>query len=402
MYLCNRADFPMLQKEVIYFDSAATSLKPQTVIDAMDRFYTSEYGTVHRAVYRLAAHATAAYSQVREKVRAFLSAAHYDEIVFTKGTTEAINLVAASYGRTILNPGDEVIISAMEHHSNIVPWQLICQEKGAHLKIIPMNLQGELIIDAYEALLSPRTRIVSIAHISNALGTLNPIKEIIALAHEKGARVFIDGAQSAPHLPIDVQALDADFFAFSGHKAFGPTGIGILYGKRELLEMMPPYQGGGDMIETVSFEKTTFQKSPLKFEAGTPNIGSVMGLGAALDYISFLGRDNIAAYEQELLTYATAKLESIPHLKIIGTAAKKGPIISFVVDGVHPLDLGTFLDSRHIAIRTGHQCAQPVMQHFGVTAAARLSFAPYNTLEEVDVFVKALEEIVSFLCVSIK
>jgi len=399
---CNRADFPMLQKEVIYFDSAATSLKPQVVIDAMNRFYTAEYGTVHRAVYSLAAHATAAYSQVREKARAFLNAEHYDEIIFTKGTTEAINLVAASYGRMILKPGDEVIISAMEHHSNIVPWQLVCQEKGAHLKIIPMNGRGELIMDEYAALLTSRTRIVSVAHVSNALGTLNPIEEIIALAHKKGAKVFIDGAQSAPHLLVDVQALDADFFAFSGHKAFGPTGIGILYGKRELLEMMPPYQGGGDMIETVTFEKTTFQKPPLKFEAGTPNIGSVMGLGAALDYISSLGRDNIAAYEQELLAYAMDKLQAIPHLKIIGTAAKKGPIISFVIDGIHPLDLGTLLDGRHIAVRTGHQCAQPVMQHFGISAAARLSFAPYNTLEEIDVFVEALEEIASLLRASMK
>lgn len=260
-----------------------------------------------------------------------------------------------------------------------------------------MNPQGELIIGAYKALLSPRTRIVSLAHISNALGTLNPIEEIIALAHQKGAKVFIDGAQSAPHLPVDVQALDADFFAFSGHKAFGPTGIGILYGKRELLEMMPPYQGGGDMIETVTFEKTTFQKSPLKFEAGTPNIGSVMGLGAALDYIESLGRDNIAAYGQELLAYATDRLASIPDLKIIGTAAKKGPIISFVIDGVHPLDLGTLLDARHIAVRTGHQCAQPVMQHFGVPAVTRLSFAPYNTFEEINIFAQVLEEVFSFL-----
>lgn len=399
--LCDRADFPMLKKPVIYFDTAATSLKPQAVIDATSRFYASEYGTVHRAIYELAAHATKAYSQVRETVKTFLNAAHSEEIIFTKGTTEAINLVAASYGKSILKPGDEVLISAMEHHSNIVPWQLICEEKKAHLKVIPMNGRGELILEECHALFSSRTKIVSIVHVSNALGTLNPIEEIIALAHKWGAKVFIDGAQSAPHFPVDVQALDADFFAFSGHKAFGPTGIGVLYGKRSLLEAMPPYQGGGDMIETVTFEKTTFQKPPLRFEAGTPNIAAVMGLGSALTYIESLGRDRIAAYEQELLAYATAKLQKIPQLKIIGTAENKGAIISFIIDGIHPLDIGTFLDTRHIAIRTGHQCAQPALRHFGLSATARLSFAPYNSFEEVDLFVKALEEIASFLHASI-
>jgi cysteine desulfurase/selenocysteine lyase len=387
----------MLQKGCIYLDSAATALKPQDVIDAMDRYYTEEYGTVHRAVYSLAAHATAAYSQTREAARAFLNAAYFDEIVFTKGTTEAINLVAASYGKAVLKPGDDVIISAMEHHSNIVPWQLICQATGAHLKVIPMNERGELILEAYKALLSPRTKIVSVAHISNALGTLNPIEEIISLAHAKGAKVFIDGAQSAPHMPVDVQALDADFFAFSGHKAFGPTGIGILYGKRELLELMPPYQGGGDMIETVAFDKTTYQKPPLKFEAGTPNIAGVIGLKAALDYIESLGRENIAVYEEELLAYATAKLSAIPNLKIIGTAAKKGPIITFIIKGVHSLDIGTLLDARQICIRTGHLCAQPALKHFSLSQASRLSLAPYNTFEEIDYFVDALKGVQTLL-----
>lgn len=387
----------MLQKGYIYFDSAATSLKPQSVIEAMTQYYTSDFGTVHRAVYEWASKATAAYSQVREAVRAFLNAAYFDEIVFTKGTTEAINLVAASYGKAVLKPGDEVIISAMEHHSNIVPWQLICKATGAQLKVIPMNEKGELILEAYQALLSSKTRIVSIAHISNALGTINPIEQMISLAHNVGAKVMIDGAQSAPHMPIDVQALDADFFAFSGHKAFGPSGIGILYGKRELLELMPPYQGGGDMIETVSFEKTTFQKPPLKFEAGTPNISGVMGLHAAIKYIESLGRTHIAAYEHELLTYATAKLQTISSLKIIGTATSKGPIISFTIAGAHPLDIGTFLDAHKICIRTGNQCAQPALQHFGLTQVSRLSFAPYNTFEEIDTFVDALAKTASLL-----
>lgn len=377
-----RSDFPQLaSNSLIYFDSAATSLKPKCMIDAMTHFYSEEYGTVHRAIYKLSKQATEKYCAVREQVRAFLGAASSDEIVFTKGTTEAINLVARS-----IKPGDEVIISEIEHHSNIVPWQLA----GAHLKIIPVNDRGELILEAYEKLLTPRTKIVSIAHISNALGTLNSLSEIISLARKYGAKVFVDGAQSAPHMPVDVQVLDCDFYAFSGHKAFGPTGVGVLYGKKELLEAMPPFLGGGDMIEKVTFEKTTFQKPPLKFEAGTPMIAEVIGLGAALSYIESLGRDNIAAYENELLRYATEKLS---YVRIIGTAEKKGAILSFVVDGIHPLDIGTMLDLRDIAVRTGHHCAQPAMARFGVSGTVRLSFAPYNTFEEIDTFDQALREI---------
>lgn len=388
---CNKEGFPQLQKEgVIYFDSAATALKPQCVIDAITRFYSLEYGTVHRAIYDFAESATAKYSAVRTQIQKFLNAASPEEIIFTKGTTESINLVASSFG-SFLKAGDEVLISQMEHHSNIVPWQLVCQRTGAVLKIIPMNEKGELILGP----ITPRTKIVSIAHISNALGTLNPIKEIIQLAHAQGAKVLIDGAQSAGHLPIDVQDLDADFFAFSGHKVFGPTGVGILYGKKELLEKMPPYQGGGDMIEKVTFARTTFQKPPLKFEAGTPMIAEVIGLGAALSYIESLGRANIWAHGQELLAYATQKLS--PYVRILGTALQKGPILTFVIHGIHPLDLGTLLNLRKIAVRTGHLCAQPALDHFGVTAAVRLSFAPYNTIEEIDVFTDALQEIISQL-----
>jgi cysteine desulfurase/selenocysteine lyase len=380
-------------KDLVYFDSAATSLKPQTVIDSISQFYGENYGTVHRAVYTLSLESTALYADVRKQVQQFLKAAHEEEIIFTKGTTEAINLVAASFGKAFLKPGDEVIISEMEHHANIVPWQLICEEKGVLLKVIPVTEKGDLDLEAYRNLLSIRTKIVGIVHVSNALGTINPIKEIIRMAHKWGAKVLVDGAQSAAHMPINVQDLDADFFVFSGHKVFGPTGVGVLYGKKSLLEQMPPYQGGGDMIAHVSFEKTTYQALPLKFEAGTPMISSVIGLGRALSYIESIGKENIMRYEEELLVYATQKLKQIPDLKIIGESEQKGPIISFVIPGIHHLDIGVLLDLQGIAIRTGHHCAQPLMQRFKVPGTVRLSFAPYNTFEEIDYFTDKLMKI---------
>jgi cysteine desulfurase / selenocysteine lyase len=397
-----RQEFPMLQqrlhgKPFIYFDSAATAQKPRSVIEAMNRFYSEEYATVHRSVYDFASHATSRYNDIRQQLKEFLNAAFVEEIIFTKGTTEAINLVAASFGKAFLQPGDEVLITAMEHHSNIVPWQLICQERGAHLKAIPINDRGELIFEAFEQLLTDRTKIVSLAHIANATGTLNPIEEIISCAHARGAKVLIDGAQSAAHIPVDVQKLKADFFVFSGHKAYGPTGIGVLYGKRALLEKMPPYQGGGDMIDEVTLESFSCQHSPLKFEAGTPMIAEVMGLGVAIHFIESLGRDRIAAWEQDLLEYATKRLGEIKGLRIIGTAPKKGAIISFIIDDLHPLDIGTLLDIRGIAVRTGHLCAQPTLKHFNVPSLTRISFGIYNTIEEIDIFVDALKEIILLL-----
>lgn len=394
-----RQDFPMLnqtmhQKPLVYLDSAATAQKPLAVIDAITDFYRKHYGTVHRAVYELALHSTTEYQHAREKVRAFLNAAKDEEIIFTRGTTESINLVAYSFGKAFIKPGDEILISAMEHHSNIVPWQLLCEDRGAVLKVIPINEKGELLMDEYAKLLNPRTRLVAITHISNSLGTLNPIKQIVAMAHQTGAKVLVDGAQSAPHLKVDVQDLDVDFFVFSGHKLMGPTGIGVLYGKADLLNQMPPYQGGGDMIEKVTFEKTTYNVLPLKFEAGTPMIAEVLGLGAAIDYIQSIGLDAIRNWEHELLTYATQQLEQVPGLKIIGQAAQKGALISFVIERIHPLDIGTFLDLRGIAIRTGHHCAQPVMRFFNTPATARASFACYNTKEEVDYLVSSLQDTV--------
>ncbi len=357
----------------------------------MSQFYAEEYGTVHRAIYKLAAHSTLRYNQTREIVRRFLNAEHVEEIIFTRGTTDGINLVAASFSEAFIEKGDEILISAMEHHSNIVPWQLAAQKRGALLKVIPISDSGELILESIEKLLTPRTKILSLTHISNALGTINPIKEIIAMAHKNGTKVLIDGAQSAAHMPVDVQALDADFFVFSGHKAFGPTGVGVLYGKRELLEAMPPVQGGGDMVDTVTFAKTTYQPLPTKFESGTPMIVEVIGLGAALEFIESYGREEIQAYTHELLTCATEQLRQIDGLKIIGTAQEKGPIISFVLDGVHPLDLATLMDTKQIAMRTGHLCAQPLLLHFELKAVSRISFAPYNNKEEVDRFVTTLE-----------
>jgi cysteine desulfurase / selenocysteine lyase len=394
-----RHDFPMLSKKMhgkplIYFDSAATAQKPYPVIDAITSFYRDHYGTVHRAVYQLAVRSTEEYQQTRKKIRAFLNAENEEEIIFTRGTTESINLVAYSFGKAFVKPGDEILISAMEHHSNIVPWQILCEDRGAILKVIPMNDRGELLMEEYVKLLNPRTRLVAITHVSNSLGTINPIKQIVAHAHQIGAKVLVDGAQSAPHLKVDVQDLDVDFFVFSGHKVLGPTGIGILYGKADLLNQMPPYQGGGDMIETVTFPKTTYNVLPLKFEAGTPMIAEVFGLGAAIDYIQSIGLEAIQSWEHELLTYATTQLEQIPGLKIIGQAKQKGALISFVIEGLHPLDIGTFLDLKGIAIRTGHHCAQPVMRFFNVPATARASFAFYNTKEEVDGLAAALQEVV--------
>ncbi len=397
-----RDDFPMLKKTMhgkplVYFDTAATAQKPIQVIDAMYDFYHDHYGTVHRAVYELSVHSTLAFQQAREKVRAFLNAAHHEEIIFTRGTTESINMIAYSFGKAFIQPGDEIIISEIEHHSNIVPWQMLCEDRGAVLKTIPVNDQGELLLDAYKALLSNKTKIVAIAHVSNVLGTIHPIKEIISLAHSCGAKVLIDGAQAAPYMPVDLQELDADFYVFSGHKVYGPTGIGILYGKRALLDAMPPSQGGGDMIETVTLEKSTYNVLPMKFEAGTPMIAEVIGLGAAIDYLNRIGLHNIQKWEQTLLAHATKELLKIDGLRIIGTAKEKGGIISFVVQGVHSLDIGTMMDLRGIAIRTGHHCAQPAMCRFGVEGTARLSFGLYNTIEEVDYFILSLKEIIALL-----
>lgn len=392
-----RRDFPMMRKNMsgkplIYFDSAATTQKPHCVIDALNRFYSEEYATVHRAVYEIAAKATEGYAAVRTKVQQFIGAKEEEEIVFTRGTTDALNLVAYSLGERFIDEGDEIIISVMEHHSNIVPWQLLAGRKGARLRWIPIDQNGELDLEAFKRLLSPRTKIVSIAHISNATGTINPVEEIITLAHSVGAKVVIDGAQAAAHLSLNVAELGCDFYAFSGHKIYGPTGIGVLYGKRALLEEMPPYQGGGDMIDQVTTEGTTFQSAPLKFEAGTPMIAEVIGLGAAIDYLTSLGLDEIALWEQKLLKRATQRLEGIANIKLVGTAPEKGPIITFTVDGLHALDLGTLLSLKGVAIRTGHLCAQPTLKHFGVSSLARISFGLYNTFEEIDASIQALKE----------
>jgi len=397
-----RQDFPMLRKQMhgkplIYLDSAATAQKPQVVIDTLNNFYENAYGTVHRAVYELAVHSTQAYQETRKKAQAFLNAEHVEEIIFTRGTTESINLVASSFGKAFIKPGDEIIISEIEHHSNIVPWQILCEDRQAKLNVIPCNEKGELDLEAYAKLLNDKTRLVAITHISNALGTLNPVKKMIAMAHAAGAKVLVDAAQSAPHMPVDVRDLDADFLVFSGHKVCGPTGVGVLYGKAALLDAMPPYQGGGDMIEKVTFAKTTYNVLPLKFEAGTPMFSEVIGLGAALDYLTGMGMTNIQQWEHQLLEYATQKMLPIPGLRIIGTAKEKGAIISFIIEGTHPLDLGTLLDLQGVAIRTGHHCAQPVMQHFGLQATARASFALYNTKEEIDQFVEGLQHSVKML-----
>jgi cysteine desulfurase/selenocysteine lyase len=393
-----RKDFPVLHQKVydkplIYFDNAATSLKPRSVIDAIDRYYSTESSNVHRGIYYLSERATAEFEGARAKIQKFLNASSSDEIVFVRGTTEAINLVASSYARPMVHEGDEIIISTIEHHSNIVPWQIVCNETGAKLRVIPVNDNGELVLEEYKKLLNEKTKFVSIGHISNAIGTINPIKEMIQIAHQHGVAVFIDGAQAVPHLAINVQELDCDFYAFSGHKLYGPTGIGVLYGKTTLLDQMPPYHGGGEMISSVTFEKTTYKKPPHKFEAGTPSIAGAIGLSAAIDYITQIGLDEIAAYESELLEYATEKVSRVSGLKIIGNAKSKAAILSFVIDGIHPHDIGTILDREGIAIRAGHHCAMPAMQRFNVPATARASFAVFNTKEEVDVLVKSLEKV---------
>jgi cysteine desulfurase/selenocysteine lyase len=390
-----REDFPILRqrirgKPLVYLDNAATSQKPQVVIDAVTRFYTAENANIHRGVHYLSERATVAYDEAREKVARFLNAHSSREIIFTRGTTEGINLVAQTYGRTHLKPGDDIVITAMEHHSNIVPWQLLCEQTGATLHAVPFSDAGELDVDAFDRLLGDRTRLVAVVHLSNALGTINPIKRLVALAHARGIPVLVDGAQSAPHLQVDVRDLDCDFFVFSGHKIFGPTGVGVLYGREALLESMPPYQGGGDMIATVTLQRSTWAPLPAKFEAGTPMIAQVLGLGAALDYVSQVGRDAIAAWEWDLLSYATERVSAIEGIRLIGTARDKASVLGFVLEGVHPHDIGTVLDDSGVAIRAGHHCAQPVMERFGVPATARASFAFYNTREEIDVLTDGL------------
>ena len=392
-----RQDFPILEQTVrnqslVYLDNAATAQKPRQVIEVLDSYYRSYNSNIHRGVHTLSELATDAYESAREKVQHFINADSLKEIIFVRGTTEGINLVAQSYGRSKLRAGDEIIISTMEHHSNIVPWQLVCEQTGAVLKVIPINDAGELDMDEYKNLLSERTRIVAIVHVSNALGTINPIAEISALAHAAGAVVIIDGAQAAPHMRLDVAELDCDFYTFSGHKLFGPTGVGVLYGKQALLEDMPPYHGGGDMIKMVTFEKTLYNDLPYKFEAGTPYIAGVIGLGAAVDYVSDVDLDRIQGYEHELLQYATQAAATVPGLRLIGTAAEKAGILSFVVDGIHPHDLGTILDHDGIAVRTGHHCAMPVMERYGIPATARASFAFYNTAEEVDKLITGIDK----------
>ena len=394
-----RADFPALRvkvhgKPLVYLDNAATTQKPQVVIDALTRYYSEENSNVHRGVHFLSQVATQAYDGGRTRVRRFLNAAHDHEIVFTRGTTDGINLVAQSYGRKHLRAGDEVLISAMEHHSNIVPWQMICDEKRASLKVVPITDAGELRLDEYERMLTDRTQLVAVVHVSNALGTVNPIREMIALAHRRGIPVLVDGAQSIPHMPVDVQDLDCDFYAFSGHKLFGPTGIGVLYGKADLLEAMPPYQGGGDMISAVTFEKTIYNTLPYKFEAGTPPIAGVIGLAAAIEYVERIGRNQIAAYEADLLAYGTELLSAIPGLRLVGTAKDKAGVLSFVVDGIHAHDIGTILDMEGVAVRAGHHCAMPVMKRFGLPATARASVAFYNTRADMDALAKAIHKVI--------
>ena len=394
-----RKDFPVLSQTVhgnplVYLDNAASSQVPQMVIERGSQYLKFEHSNIHRGVHYLSMKATNAYEGAREKVKRFINAGDVKECIFVRGATEGINLVMHGYGRKFIGAGDEIIISAMEHHANIVPWQMLCEEKGAKLRVIPMNDAGELLLDEYDALLNERTKFVAIAHVSNALGTVNPIKEMIDRAHKYGVPVLIDGAQWVPHNSVDVQDLDCDFYAFSGHKMFAPTGSGVVYGKAALLEKMNPYQGGGDMIKSVTFEKTIYADLPNKFEAGTPAIASQIGLGAAIDYLNIIGREKAAAYEHELLNYATERLSAIEGVRIIGTAREKLGVLSFVIEDIHPHDIGTILDQRGIAVRAGHHCAQPVMQRFKVPATARASFAFYNTREEVDILVSAIEKVI--------
>jgi cysteine desulfurase / selenocysteine lyase len=393
-----REDFPTLKQKVhgkplIYLDNAATSQKPQAVLDTLLRYYTSENSNVHRGLHFLSELATKKYEDARIKIQRFINAADFREIIFVRGTTEAINLVACTYGRQHVRAGDEIVISALEHHSNIVPWQMLCEEKGAFLRVVPINDRGELLLEEYEKLLTPRTRLVAVNHVSNALGTVNPIRKIVELAHQRGIPVLVDGAQAVPHTRVDVRELDCDFYAFSGHKVYGPTGIGVLYGKAALLETMPPFQGGGDMISSVTFEKTTYNKIPYKFEAGTPNIAGVIGLGAAIDYLNSIDMEAVAGYEHGLLEYATDAISAVPGVRLIGTAREKAAVVSFVLDGVHPHDVGTILDQEGIAVRAGHHCAQPVMDRFGVPATVRASLGLYNTREEIDTLVAGLHKV---------
>lgn len=390
-----RRDFPILAqtingKPLIYLDNAASSQKPQIVIDTLTRYYREDHANIHRAVHTLGVRATEAYEGARVQVQRFIGAERPEEIVFVRGATEGINLIAQTYGRSLLRQGDEIVITTMEHHSNIVPWQILCEQTGAVLRVAPINDDGELMLDEYEKLLGPRSKLVSITHVSNALGTINPLRQIITLAHDRGISVVVDGAQATPHIKVDVRELDCEFYTFSSHKMFGPTGVGVVYGKFNLLDGMPPYQGGGEMIKSVTFEKTTYNDVPHKFEAGTPNIAGVIGFAAAVNYLIGIGLDRIAAYEHELLSYATEMLSKVPEVRLIGTAAEKAAVLSFVVDGIHAHDIGTILDSEGIAVRTGHHCAQPVMDRFAVPATARASFAFYNTPAEIDAMVAAL------------
>lgn len=393
-----REDFPVLKQTIhgrplVYLDNAATAQKPRAVIDAIVKFYEVDCANIHRGVHELSQRSTKTYEHTRAKVKRFLNARATEEIIFVRGTTEGVNLVTHTWGPRNVKAGDEIVIAGLEHHSNIVPWQMLCEETGAVLRVIPIDDRGELIMEEYARLLNPKTRIVAVGHVSNALGTINPVAEIIRMAHEAGALALVDGAQAVPHMKVDLQALDADFYTFSGHKFYGPTGSGVLYGKQKILETMPPYQGGGDMIRTVTFEKTTYNDLPYKFEAGTPDIAGGIGLGAAVDYVNQIGIENIQAYEHELLVYATEKLSKIPGLRIIGTAREKAAVISFVMEGIHPHDIGTVLDRQGIAVRTGHHCAQPVMDRYRIPATTRASFAFYNTPAEADALVAGLQKV---------
>lgn len=397
-----RSDFPLLQSSMngqplVFLDSAASSQKPQIVLDALEQYYTTQNANVHRGVYQLSQRATDAYEAGRRAVQRFINAEHEHEIILVRGTTEAINLVASSYGRKFLEEGDEILISAMEHHSNIVPWQMIAEQTGAQLKVIPVNDQGELMMEEFDRLLTEKTRIVAVVHVSNSLGTINPVEEIIDKAHALNVPVLVDGAQAIPHMKIDVQALDADFYVFSAHKLFGPTGIGILYGKEELLNAMPPYQGGGEMIDRVTFEKTTYNHLPHKFEAGTPDISGAVGLGAAIEYVEKIGHEAIAQYEQELLEYATEQLKAIEGIRIIGEAENKASVISFLLEGTHPYDVGTILDKLGIAVRTGHHCTQPLMDRYGIPGTIRTSFSFYNNKEDIDQLVAGVKRAAKML-----
>lgn len=397
-----RKQFPILHQKVngrnlVYFDNAATSQKPERVINALVEYYRGFNANIHRGIHTLAEKATRSFEDTRKTIKNFIHAASEEEIIFTRGVTESINLVASSYGRTFVQEGDEIMISALEHHSNVVPWQRVCEEKNARLKVIPVTEEGELDLEAYKKLLSPRTRIVSVNHASNSLGTINPVREIIQLAHDAGAVVLIDGAQAGAHLEIDVQQLGCDFYCLSAHKMYGPTGAGILYGKKELLEKMPPYQGGGEMIKDVTFEKTTYNDLPYKFEAGTPNIADVVAFRHAIDFILELGRENIAAHEHDLLQYATERVSRLDGVKIVGTAPQKVSVLSFTVRNIHPFDIGQMLDTRGIAVRTGHHCTQPLMDRYGIEGTVRASFAVYNTRKEVDELVEGLERIIAFM-----